>query len=735
MVLIILALISLAVGLIRKGKLSNVFDSNINAPYLFIITLLMFITIEVGNAAEIQFIADFAYVLLMAGYSLFLVGVILNLNNLWMFLLLLGAVLNFVVIFINTGKMPISPEMMEIAGVTISTISTSVSQVVADSSTVLPFLGGIIPVPLFIFAEVISPGTLIIGIGLFGIIQKLLCGDKFVDYETEDDDSSNDVYVNSKAQKKAAKLAAKNKKKLDDVDDDLDFDDNDIDEPYSNQTDKQYTFVKDDYDDIDELESDLDADVHSNNVLEVKENEVEDEDHDLQVVELEDVLNSEETTVDISTQTSEEINLSEINTLGTLPVDDMSMDSAQVEIVNSDEQIYNTELSLDEITNDDDINFSEIEPVDLTVSDEVQEIDEFILDEVSLSEEVSSESDEFVADEVVVSEVSTLLGLEETSDITDLYLEEDNENQNEEDLEDDAFFAEAESFFSGVVDNDVEDVNELDAVISSEIETQNNITQEISLDDFFSELSSDTGETSFDDNVDDLEKNDYITDKAEEVFPAVNLESMVDDEIPVSNELEVEHIEIDEINFEEPQSDEIEIAPVNEVEDVVSAEEDAYNRDYDIEDDSTSSEEEEGINLFDSHEEVKYTPDEDTLDQIEDEIEEEEEELVIEEKDIDIESPYIIIDGRFVQNPNYKFNKTSKVVVEKETYEMEDTVTEEVVSEQVPVSYHRSRVTVQSGKPSFAPPRKRKPQVKVNSEEKVELKAGDGQVKFWNDEE
>jgi hypothetical protein len=166
----------------------------------------MFMGVLVGDYLGIEIVQSYAFIILMASYALLIMGLLFNLN-IWTFIILLGALLNFVVIFINGGKMPLSSDMVGIAGMSVQAIQASAIQEIATSSTHLPMLGGVIPIPLpSILAQVISPGTAVIGLGLFFEIQNLLTG-AFVEYEDEDDDEDNEDDAEGKA---ASKRSAKN---------------------------------------------------------------------------------------------------------------------------------------------------------------------------------------------------------------------------------------------------------------------------------------------------------------------------------------------------------------------------------------------------------------------------------------------------------------------------------------------------------------------------------------------
>lgn len=234
MILIIIAVVSLIVALIRKGSFANLFDNDLKAPYLFILGIVLFVALKVGDGAGISLIQNYAYVIMLVAYIILLLAVVLNFNNVWMVPLLLGIILNFVVIFFNGGKMPISPSMMAIAGVSAETVAASSTAAVADAGTALSFLGGIIPIPLpSIFAEVVSPGTLLIGAGMFGMIQNLMLGIvyEYEEEEEEDEEETADgdaAEEEEKPRKKRRGLFARRDDDAEDEDDEDDYDDDDL---------------------------------------------------------------------------------------------------------------------------------------------------------------------------------------------------------------------------------------------------------------------------------------------------------------------------------------------------------------------------------------------------------------------------------------------------------------------------------------------------------------------------
>ncbi|NLW69898.1 MAG: DUF5317 family protein [Eubacteriaceae bacterium] len=192
MFLVLLSVLSVVIALIRKGSFSNIIGNGTKAWYLFIVSILAFVALSVSDALEIALIRQYAMLITLGAYSILLLGALLNLGNLWMFPILIGALMNFVVIFINGGKMPVSPSALALTNIEQAAVEASSTMTLATTTTTLAYLGNIIPIPLpWIFSQVISPGTLVIGVGLFAVIQNILMGVVY-EYDYEDDEDYED---------------------------------------------------------------------------------------------------------------------------------------------------------------------------------------------------------------------------------------------------------------------------------------------------------------------------------------------------------------------------------------------------------------------------------------------------------------------------------------------------------------------------------------------------------------
>ena len=51
MFLVAIVILAIIIGFVRKGNLSNVIKADLKVPFLFFLSLILFVVIEAGNAA------------------------------------------------------------------------------------------------------------------------------------------------------------------------------------------------------------------------------------------------------------------------------------------------------------------------------------------------------------------------------------------------------------------------------------------------------------------------------------------------------------------------------------------------------------------------------------------------------------------------------------------------------------------------------------------------------------
>lgn len=168
------AIIGLSYALIKKGRITNIGKINIRGLYLFFISAIIQMTLSLGKGLNIRFLeiaidGYFFYIYLFT-YILLAIGVLLNIDKKFMKFIFIGIILNGIVIFSNSGKMPVSID--GIRGINnydeIVAREFDIKHSSIDGNTRLPYLGDIIlidkPYPL---ARIMSLGDIFMMIGVF----------------------------------------------------------------------------------------------------------------------------------------------------------------------------------------------------------------------------------------------------------------------------------------------------------------------------------------------------------------------------------------------------------------------------------------------------------------------------------------------------------------------------------------------------------------------------------------
>lgn len=100
------------VAIFRKGKIRNIENMHIKGWYLFLIAGLIQGAVSwlkgKNQLLGSEFFDKYFFYIHLITYLLMLTGIILNIKMRFMKFLLIGLVLNFIVIFANGGKMPVS---------------------------------------------------------------------------------------------------------------------------------------------------------------------------------------------------------------------------------------------------------------------------------------------------------------------------------------------------------------------------------------------------------------------------------------------------------------------------------------------------------------------------------------------------------------------------------------------------------------------------------------------------
>ena len=155
--LFVVIVFSVAVSLLRGGKLSNLAEIYARGWWLLFIGL--------GMQTAANFIQtdqrDIAVGLVLLSYIPLIGVVALNQRLPGMWIAGVGILMNFTVIALNNG-MPVLPEAFELAGGNADSLVLDAKHVILDGQSSVPFLADIIPMP----GSVISMGDVLLAVGL-----------------------------------------------------------------------------------------------------------------------------------------------------------------------------------------------------------------------------------------------------------------------------------------------------------------------------------------------------------------------------------------------------------------------------------------------------------------------------------------------------------------------------------------------------------------------------------------
>ncbi len=150
-------LVSLVVGVLRGGKLTNLADLHLAGWWMLFLALGM----QIGAAAAPDDGTSLPVVLVLASFIPLLAVVWLNKDQQGLWLAGIGILMNLTVIGLNEG-MPVLAQAVELSGGSFDPALLDAKHVVLDESTTLAFLADVIPFP----GSVISLGDVLLAVGL-----------------------------------------------------------------------------------------------------------------------------------------------------------------------------------------------------------------------------------------------------------------------------------------------------------------------------------------------------------------------------------------------------------------------------------------------------------------------------------------------------------------------------------------------------------------------------------------
>ncbi|MBU8919054.1 DUF5317 domain-containing protein [Bacillus sp. FJAT-29953] len=170
-------LLSLIVGFIRKGNLMGLSQLKLKWGWIFpLLLIVQIITFVYQN--DIKFLGKASESIYMVVYIIGLLFLYLNRNHKGFMTIFIGVFLNFLVMVVNGGRMPVSEEAAAVLDpMYIQALKDGLyaKHILLTDSTILGFLGDIIPLgPPYPRTQVISIGDVVMNIGAFLFIQYLM---------------------------------------------------------------------------------------------------------------------------------------------------------------------------------------------------------------------------------------------------------------------------------------------------------------------------------------------------------------------------------------------------------------------------------------------------------------------------------------------------------------------------------------------------------------------------------
>jgi hypothetical protein len=179
MLYVYIIIISILIGLFRKGTLSNLTQISLKRIELLILACLIQGGLVFFGTRKVKIVLDYSSYALAFSYVVLLIAVWYNEKLKGMKIIALGIAFNFMVIVANGGRMPILLGSLYKAGLNdialILKEGSHVTNTLISEKTLFRFLADVIPLPPpFPAPSVISVGDFLLFYGVFSLIQNAM---------------------------------------------------------------------------------------------------------------------------------------------------------------------------------------------------------------------------------------------------------------------------------------------------------------------------------------------------------------------------------------------------------------------------------------------------------------------------------------------------------------------------------------------------------------------------------
>jgi hypothetical protein len=179
MLYVYIIIISIIIGLLRRGKLSSLSQISLKRIELLVLAFLIQAGLIFLGSRKIEFVLNYSSYALAFSYVVLLIAVWYNKKLKGMKIIVLGIAFNFMVIVANGGRMPILLGSLYKAGLNdialILKEGSHVTHTLITEKTLFRFLADVIPLPYpFPDPSVISFGDFLMFCGVFSLIQNAM---------------------------------------------------------------------------------------------------------------------------------------------------------------------------------------------------------------------------------------------------------------------------------------------------------------------------------------------------------------------------------------------------------------------------------------------------------------------------------------------------------------------------------------------------------------------------------
>ncbi|MCK4309526.1 MAG: DUF5317 domain-containing protein [Candidatus Atribacteria bacterium] len=179
MLYVYIIIISIIIGLLRKGKLSSLSQISLKRIELIVLACLIQAGLIFLGSKKVKFVLDYSSYIIIFSYIVLLLAVWYNKELKGMKIIALGIVFNIMVIVANGGHMPVLLSSLYKAGLNDFALvlkeGTYVTHTLITEKTLFRFLADVIPLPPpFPDPSVVSVGDFLMFYGVFSLIQNAM---------------------------------------------------------------------------------------------------------------------------------------------------------------------------------------------------------------------------------------------------------------------------------------------------------------------------------------------------------------------------------------------------------------------------------------------------------------------------------------------------------------------------------------------------------------------------------